>query len=127
MSTARRPLSDTLSQSKRAFLAAAEEPAATLVAETEELSQPSQDSERPQSQFAQHPRRLAKISRAADPTCRPEPLRSVTLRLRASVADALRRESIKRSLDYIEPFSQQAIVEAAVSSWLRSQGYRFDD
>jgi len=105
----------------------AEGPVTTLAAETEELSKPSQDSERPQSQIAQHPRRLAKISRAVDPTCRPEPLRSVTLRLRVSVADALRRESIKRSLDYIEPFSQQAIVEAAVSSWLRDQGYRFDD
>ncbi len=58
---------------------------------------------------------------------RPEPLRSVTLRLRASIADALRRESIRRSLDYIEPFSQQAIVEAAVHSWLCGQGCPIDD
>jgi hypothetical protein len=43
------------------------------------------------------------------------------------VADALRNESIKRSLDYVEPFSQQAIVETALRSWLNGQGYRLDD
>lgn len=50
---------------------------------------------------------------------RPEPLRSVTLRLRASTAEALRRVSIQRSLDYIEPFTQQAIVETALTAWLQ--------
>jgi len=30
---------------------------------------------------------------------------------------------MERSLDYIEPFSQQSIVEAALSDWLQSNGY----
>lgn len=58
---------------------------------------------------------------------RRESLRSVTLRLRTSVADALRGASIERSLDYQEPFSQQAIVEAAVRNWLHHEGYLPDD
>lgn len=127
MSNARRSLSDTLSRRERAFLGVAEEPANTLADATEEPSEPSLDSEHTPPHIAPAPRRTAKTSRAIGPVRRPEPLRSVTLRFRASVADALRRESIKRSMDYIEPFSQQAIVEAAVSSWLRDQGYRFDD
>jgi len=49
---------------------------------------------------------------------RPEPLRSVTLRLPWSLADALRRTSIHRSLNYVEPYSQQAIAEAALREWL---------
>lgn len=127
MSNARRSLSDTLSRRERAFLAVAEEPARTLAETTKEPSEPSLDPEHATPRIAPAPRRIAKTSRAIGPVRRPEPLRSVTLRFRASVADALRRESIKRSMDYIEPFSQQAIVEAAVSSWLRDQGYRFDD
>lgn len=116
MSAGRRSLSETLSRRERAFLTVAEEPANTLAEATREPSEPSLESEHPQSRLAPAPRRITKTSRAVDPARRPEPLRSVTLRLRASVAEALRRESIKRSMDYIEPFSQQAIVEAAVSS-----------
>jgi len=127
MNTTRRSLSDTLTGAQQAFLAVAEAPGNTQAEATEEPLEPSVHSERPQPHLAPAPRRIAKTSRAIGPVRRPEPLRSVTLRLRASVADALRRESIKRSLDYIEPFSQQAIVEAAVCSWLRVQGCRLDD
>jgi hypothetical protein len=90
---------------------------------------------RPSSQADKHgvaaprpvPRRLDGPKRATVASNRPEPLRSVTLRLPASVADALRRASIQRSLDYIEPFSQQAIVETAVRDWLRNAGYSVVD
>jgi len=48
---------------------------------------------------------------------------SVTIRLSRSSALALRRVSIQRSLDYQEPYSQQAIVEAALTAWLTHNGY----
>jgi len=73
------------------------------------------------------PRRLHPPKRVVQPSRRPEPLRSVTLRLRASVAEALRRASMERSLDYAEPFSQQAIVEAAIRDWLQSAGHPVAD
>lgn len=47
-------------------------------------------------------------------TNRARSLRSVTLRLTPDVAEHLRRTSIKRSLDYEEPFTQQAITEHAL-------------
>ena len=55
-------------------------------------------------------------------TNRACPLRSVTLRLTPDVAEHLRRASIKRSLDYEEPFTQQAITESALRDWLASHG-----
>ena len=51
-------------------------------------------------------------------TNRARSLRSVTLRLTPDVAEHLRRASIKRSLDYEEPFTQQAITESALRDWL---------
>ena len=58
----------------------------------------------------------------ATASCRPEPLRSVTLRLRVATADALRRASMERALEYKQPFTQQAIVEAALAAWLARNG-----
>lgn len=49
-------------------------------------------------------------------------LHSVTLRLSPAVVRALRRAAAERSLDYVEPFSQQAIVEAALREWLARNG-----
>ncbi len=57
-------------------------------------------------------------------TNRARPLRSVTLRLTPDVAEHLRRASIKRSLDYEEPFTQQAITEHALRVWLASHAYQ---
>lgn len=45
-------------------------------------------------------------------------LHSVTLRLSPDVVQSLRRASAERTLDYREPYSQQAIVEAALREWL---------
>lgn len=47
----------------------------------------------------------------------------VTLRLQTPIATALRRAAMERSLEYIEPFTQQEIVENAVRSWLEEAGY----
>ncbi len=51
------------------------------------------------------------------------PRQSVTLRLPLPLVQSLRRAAAERSLDYAEPFTQQAIVESALSEWLRSAGY----
>ena len=49
--------------------------------------------------------------------------RSVTLRLDPQVVRALRRAASERALDYVEPFTQQAIAETAVLRWLTDEGY----
>lgn len=59
----------------------------------------------------------------ATSTNRARSLRSVTLRLTPNVAEHLRRNSIQRSLDYEEPFTQQGITERALRDWLLSHGY----
>lgn len=127
MSTTRRTLSDTLTRAQRAFLTVANEPREIPLEDACESSDLPSESEHVRPDDAHASRRITRNNRIDHSTRRPEPLRSVTLRFRASVADALRRESIKRSLDYVEPFSQQAIVEAALCSWLHGQGYRLDD
>lgn len=125
MNATRRSLRETLTRAQRAFLTVAEEPAHPP---TEAIAEPSEfpfDSQRSRSPAAPIRPRVAKSIRPVGAVRRREPLRSVTLRLRASVADALRRESIQRSLSYVEPFSQQAIVEAALCAWLERQGCQF--
>jgi len=128
MNVPRRTIAETLTVSQRAFMslpdAATFEPANGSEPTALVLPQPSDQADRHAVPAPRPvPRRLDSPKRAAVPSNRPALLRSVTLRLRASVADALRRASIQRSLDYIEPFSQQAIVEMAVCEWLRNAGY----
>jgi len=132
MNVPRRTIAETLTASQRAFIslpdAAPVEPANGCEPSAPDLSHPSVQADKHTVSVPRPgPRRLDSPKRAAVPSKRPEPLRSVTLRLRASVADALRRASIQRSLDYIEPFSQQAIVETAVRDWLRNAGYSMAD
>jgi hypothetical protein len=38
----------------------------------------------------------------------------------------LRRAASERSLDFVEPFTQQAIAEAALAQWLQGAGYHLD-
>jgi len=127
MNTTRRSLSDTLTRGQRAFLTVADGPGNTPANATDGSSELSLDSERSPPDVAPGPRRITNNSRTVSPVRRPGALRSVTLRLRASVADAFRRESIKRSLDHVEPLSPQAIVEAALCAWLTDQGCQLDD
>ena len=127
MNSTRRTLSETLTQAQRAFLAVADETGSAPAEATDESPNPALTPECSRREVSTASRGVTKNHRTGTSIRRPEPLRSVTLRFRASVADALRRESIKRSLDYVEPFSQQAIVEAAVCSWLSGQGCRLDD
>jgi len=54
-------------------------------------------------------------------------MQSVTLRLSEPIARKLRKSSIDRSLEYREPYTQQAIVEAALAAWLEGNGYLNDN
>lgn len=121
MNATRQSLSETLSRAQRAFLTVADQETSTS---DEPSDQPAIFAVAP----TPSPSGVAFESQITGRDARdiakrpPESLRSVTLRLRTSVAEALRRESIKHSLDYVEPFSQQAIVETAVRTWLQAHG-----
>lgn len=126
MTHPRRNIVESLSDSQRSFLSVPEslfsatpdgKPQARPIQTTASARQPLAREENPRRHRASPRHRVA-----AQLTQRPEPLRSVTLRLRASTAEALRRASIQRSLDYVEPFSQQAIVEMALHRWLEEFG-----
>ncbi len=47
----------------------------------------------------------------------------VTVRLRPEIAGALKHAALERELGGADPFTQQAIVEAAIECWLRGIGY----
>jgi len=129
MPTTRRTMAETLSAAQDAFLRVPENSVACGDGVPQEKDRPP---ERTQAQSFSTPRatrprlRHGGTAPHVSKMRRRESLRSVTLRFRTSVADALRRASIERSLDYTEPFSQQAIVEAAVCSWLHREGYLTD-
>ena len=127
MTMPRRNIAESLSDSQRTFLSLPEFPVSATNGEKNEASH-SQPPASVRRQSVVEPRagRQGVSHRprvATGGSQRPEPLRSVTLRLHASTAEALRRASIQRSLDYIEPFSQQAIVEAALQRWLQHAGF----
>ena len=46
----------------------------------------------------------------------------VTVRLKPEIADALKRASLQRQLNGIETYTQQDIVEDALTPWLKSEG-----
>lgn len=83
-----------------------------------------------QPPMEQAPQRFApaRKSRPASPAAkRGLALHSVTLRLSPAVVHAMRRAAAERSLDYVEPFSQQAIVESALREWLSRNGFAVAD
>ena len=53
----------------------------------------------------------------------PVGLIPVTVRLRPSVAGALKRASLERELSGEDVFTQQEIVERSLEPWLRHEGY----
>jgi hypothetical protein len=66
----------------------------------------------------------SKPLKAALPTS-PTPLSRVPLstRIRSEYADALKRASLERQLNKVEPNTLQDILEQAIEPWLRSNGY----
>jgi hypothetical protein len=47
----------------------------------------------------------------------------LTTRLRADYAHALKRASLERELNGVEPFTVQEMLEEALEPWLRKSGY----
>lgn len=129
MPTARRTAIETLTNEEKSFLFPSLQPVAS--------PSDSDGNGRPTEPNLPRVRRAAKSTSHESPKTRsrlPSPSRkekalrvtarqSVSVRLSESLARVLRRTSMERSLEYIEPFSQQGIVEAALSDWLQSNGY----
>lgn len=55
----------------------------------------------------------------------PSPMSRVPIstRIRAEFADALKRASLERQLNKVEPNTLQDILEQAIEPWLKSNGY----
>jgi hypothetical protein len=128
MAITRRSIGETLTEAQQAFLSPSEA-ARVGVDHPAGPVRPRRLNDRDADVAVHRPRALTRSRqeasrRAPASPARPAPLHSVTLRLTPAVADALRRASIERSLDYVGPFTQQAIVEAALRTWLEGQGYR---
>ena len=47
----------------------------------------------------------------------------LSTRIRSDLAEALKRASLKRQLDKIEPNTLQDILEEAIEPWLKSHGF----
>jgi hypothetical protein len=47
----------------------------------------------------------------------------ISTRIRAEYAEALKRASLERQLNKVEPNTLQDILEEAIEPWLRSNGY----
>jgi hypothetical protein len=47
----------------------------------------------------------------------------LSTRIRADIANALKRASLERQLGNVEPSSLQEIIEDALEPWLRTHGY----
>jgi hypothetical protein len=47
----------------------------------------------------------------------------ISTRMREDFADALKRASLERQLERVEPNTLQEILEEAVEPWLKSHGY----
>lgn len=63
----------------------------------------------------------------AAPTAAPTPLPfarvPISTRIRAEYADALKRASLERQLNKVEPNTLQDILEQAIEPWLKNNGY----
>lgn len=112
-----------LSREQKAFLAGVE---AAGAAPAEAAGNPtlSAENNRLPLRVATRPPRPRRAT--PSPARRAYGLHSVTLRLSPELVQALRRTSAERSVEYLEPYTQQAIVEAALRDWLARTGSRHD-
>ena len=65
-------------------------------------------------------------TRTSTSALRGQAKQSLTVCLSPRIVHALRRAASERSLDYVEPYTQQAIAEAGLTFWLRREGYLDD-
>lgn len=66
-----------------------------------------------------------KAESPAKPATQPSPLNRVPIstRIRGDFAAALKRASLERQLNGVEPNTLQDILEQAIEPWLKSNGY----
>ena len=130
----RRTTMETLTAEQRAFLQTDSQPAlpSTVDAHATQTSRGNvapirtRDSRTHTSPSSSVSQRDTRPSLASQRSSRSV-TQSVTLRLREPIARNLRRASIERSLDYREPYTQQAIADAALSLWLERNGYKTEE
>jgi hypothetical protein len=66
----------------------------------------------------------AKTAAAPSPATSPPSVRvPISTRIRAEYAESLKRASLERQLNKVEPNTLQDILEEAIEPWLRSNGY----
>jgi hypothetical protein len=65
----------------------------------------------------------AKSSAVATPAPSPFSRVPISTRIRSEYADALKRASLERQLNKIEPNTLQDILEEAIEPWLRKNNY----
>jgi len=65
------------------------------------------------------------VTNAPTPSTSANPIRRVSFstRMRSEYSEALKRASLERQLNKIEPNSVQDILEEALEPWLRNNGY----
>jgi hypothetical protein len=65
------------------------------------------------------------VANAPTPSTSANPIRRVSFstRMRSEYSEALKRASLERQLNKIEPNSVQDILEEALEPWLRNNGY----
>lgn len=122
---------EILSAEQRSFLHGSdpEENANTAKAKTKRAKRPREaTAPGPTARSVAQPEGLVRRTRTVTvrepaPVARGIALQSVTLRLNPRIAHALRRAACERALEYVEPFTQQAIAETALLRWLSDEGY----
>jgi hypothetical protein len=77
---------------------------------------------------AQREREFLQAAKSTAATPQPAPQSPfarvpISTRIRTEYADALKRASLQRQLDKIEPNTLQDILEQAIEPWLRDNGY----
>ena len=65
----------------------------------------------------------AKSSAATPAVQSPFSRVQISTRIRSEYADALKRASLERQLNKVEPNTLQDILEQAIEPWLRNNGY----
>ena len=77
---------------------------------------------RPEASEEAAPRAVSPPARA--PPARAPPVRApLSTRIRADMAAALKRASLERQLQGVQPNTLQDILEEAIEPWLKSHGY----
>ena len=65
----------------------------------------------------------AKTAAPSPATSQPSARVPISTRIRAEYAESLKRASLERQLNKVEPNTLQDILEEAIEPWLRSNGY----